>query len=200
MSYNSFYRIKFLFIPFNVWPFLFYNESKWPFNEFGFFSTERMDNSPPNLKKCVFFSKITLDDLWPWKKKHFPPLGLVETFGIWLQTLEIINMLSFVLLQKYCKVVLATLILSIISFQHKMSYYTFYLNKFLFIPFNLWPCLFYTDSKWPLNELGFSGLKEWIICNSFKPFFKNAFFLQNCTWWPLTLKISLFHPSDWWKL
>ena len=85
-------------------------------------------------------------------------------------------------------------------FQHKMSYYAFYLNKFLFIPFNLWPCLFYTDSKWPLNELGFSGLKEWIICNSFKPFLKNAFFFQNCTWWPLTLKKSMFHPSDWWKL
>ena len=107
---------------------------------------------------------------------------------------------EFRFITKYCKVVLETLILSIISFQHKMSYYAFYLNKFLFIPFNLWPCLFYTDSKWPLNELGFSGLKEWIICNSFKPFFKNAFFFQNCTWWPLTLKKSMFHPSDWWKL
>ena len=122
-----------------------------------------------------FFYKIALDDLWPWKwacSTH----RIGGNFRHMITNIVNNKHVKFRFIIKYCKVVLATLILSIILFQHKMSYYAFYLNKFLFIPFNLWPCLFYTDSKWPLNELGFSGLKEWIICNSFKPFFKNAFF------------------------
>ena len=155
-------------------------------------------NSSKLFLKMHFFQNCHLMTFDLEKVCSTPRIG----GNFWHIITHIVNnkRVKFRFITKYCSVVLATLILSIISFQHKISYYAFYLNKFLFTPFNLRPCLFYTDSKWTLNELGFSGLKEWIIWNYFKTFFKKCIFFKNCTWWPLTLKKSMFHTSDWWKL